>query len=56
MKNPQALFDPDGRKRLAKLVVWGSNGTRLNRTQIERRLEQILERIANAVEISNESH
>jgi hypothetical protein len=48
---PAALFDPSGRKRLARLVVWGSNGIRpLNRAQIEHRLEKVLERIAKKVE------
>ena len=47
--NPRALFDPEGRRKLAAIVVWGSNGARFNRAQIEKRLERALERIAEKV-------
>ena len=46
---PRALFDPEGRRKLAAIVVWGSNGARFNRAQIEKRLERALERIAEKV-------
>jgi hypothetical protein len=47
MTRPAALFDAEGRKRLARVVVWGSSGARLTRGQIERRLQ--IERIAKKV-------
>jgi hypothetical protein len=49
MTRPAALFDAEGRKRLARVVVWGSSGARLTRGQIERRLQIVLERIAKKV-------
>lgn len=41
---PDALFDPRGRQRLAAMVVWGKRG--LTRHQIENRLVKVLERMA----------
>ena len=50
MTNPRALFDAEGRKKLAEVVIWGkSGGARYNRQQIEWRLEKVLERIAEAL-------
>lgn len=44
----KALDDPEGRKRLAQLVVWGSgaHGLFLTRMDIQIRLEKVLERIS----------
>ena len=58
---PRALFDAEGRRKLAAVVVWGSanlsscGGARFNRSQIEKRLEKVLERIARKVN-HDESH
>jgi hypothetical protein len=42
-----ALFSPEGRKKIAQLCVWGNSRQGLmHRDQIERRVEVILERIA----------
>lgn len=46
---PAALFDPEHRRKVAQLAVWGS-GQRFNRQQIENRVVRILERIARKVE------
>jgi hypothetical protein len=50
MKAPAALFDASGRKKLAKLLVWGSDGKLLERSDIEVRIEKALSRIAEKVE------
>jgi len=50
----QALADPAKRKRAAEVVVWGTPAPRrpvmLNRAQIERRVEELLTRLARAQE------
>lgn len=44
---PNSLLSEDRRRRIAAFVVWGRPGQFLTKRQIERRVEKILERIAN---------
>lgn len=45
----KALFDPEGRRKLAHTLVWGS-GTRLQeRRLIERNIERALKRLSEKV-------
>ncbi len=46
---PVALFDAEGRKKLARLIVWGAKPRLIHRDGIEKRIEKALERIAEKV-------
>lgn len=52
MTRPSALFDKQGREKLAMLIVWGSKTKErlISREQIRVRLVSALERIAKSLE------
>lgn len=50
-RNPVGLFTDEGRRELARMLVWGSaeNEKFYDRTQIQRRVEELLTRIARGM-------